>query len=99
MQDSERDTDIKNRLLDLVGEGEGGMIWQNSIEICILLYVKYITSPSSKHETGHSKPVHWENPEGWDGEGGWRGVQDRGHIYTHGWFMSMYGKNHYNIIK
>ena len=26
MQDSKRDTDIKNRLLDSVGEGEGGMI-------------------------------------------------------------------------
>ena len=31
-----------------------------------------MTSPSSMHETGHSKPVHWDNPEGWDGEGrGW----------------------------
>ena len=30
----------KNRLLDSVGEGEGGMIWENSIETCILLYVK-----------------------------------------------------------
>ena len=27
------------------------------------------------HETGHSGPVHWDNPEGWDGEGGERGVQ------------------------
>ena len=35
MQDSERDTDVKNRLLS-VGEGEGGMIWENSIETCIL---------------------------------------------------------------
>ena len=35
-----RDTDIKNRLLDSVGEGEGGMIWENSIETCILSYVK-----------------------------------------------------------
>ena len=26
MRDSTRDTDIKNRLLDSVGEGEGGMI-------------------------------------------------------------------------
>ena len=26
-----------------------------------------MTSPSSMHETGHSKPVHWDNPEGWDG--------------------------------
>ena len=40
MRDSERDTDVKNRLLDSVGEGEGGMIWDNSIETCILSYVK-----------------------------------------------------------
>ena len=33
------------------------------------------------------------------GEGGTRGVQDRGHMYTHGGFMSVYGKNHYNIVK
>ena len=38
-------------------------------------------------------------PEGWDGEGRWRGVQDGGPMYTHGWLMSMYGKNHYNIVK
>ena len=31
-----RDTDVKNRLLDSVGEGEGGMNWENSIETCIL---------------------------------------------------------------
>ena len=36
MQDSKRDTDIKNGLLDSVGEGEGDMIWENSIETCIL---------------------------------------------------------------
>ena len=40
MQDSKRDTDVKNRLLDSVGEGEGGMIWENSTETCILPYVK-----------------------------------------------------------
>ena len=40
MQDSKRDRDIKNRLLDSVGEDEGGMIWENSIETCILTYVK-----------------------------------------------------------
>ena len=34
MQDSKRDTDVKNRLLDYVGEGKGGMIWEHSIEIC-----------------------------------------------------------------
>ena len=51
------------------------------------------------HETGHSKPEHWENAEAWDGEGGGRGVQDGEHVDTHGWFMSIYGKNHYNIVK
>jgi len=56
-----------------------------------------MSSPSSKHETGHQKPVYWDNPEAWDGEGGGRGVWDGGHMYTWGWFMSMYGKNH-NIV-
>ena len=41
MWDSKRDTDIKNRLLDCVGEVEGGgMIWENCTETCILPYVK-----------------------------------------------------------
>ena len=34
------------------------------------------------HEAGHSKPVLCDNPEGWDGEGGGRGVQDGGDTYT-----------------
>jgi len=73
-----------------VGEGEGGMIWENGIETCILSYVKWITSPGSMHETGCLGLVHWDDPEGWDGEGGGRGVQDGEH--TRGGFMSMYGK-------
>jgi len=36
------------------------------------------------HEKGHSKPVHWDNLEGWDQEGGGRGVQDGGYMYTYG---------------
>ena len=40
MQDSKRDTDVKNSLLDFVGEGEGGMIWENGIETCIIAYIK-----------------------------------------------------------
>ena len=51
------------------------------------------------HETGCSGLVHWDDPEGWDGEGGERGVQDGEHMYIHGRFMPMYGKNHYNIVK
>ena len=62
MRDSKRDTDIKNRLLNSVGEGKGGMIWENSIETCILPYVKYVTSPSLMHEKGHSKSMHRDNP-------------------------------------
>ena len=37
MRDSKRDTDVKNRLLDSVGEGEGGMISENSIETYIII--------------------------------------------------------------
>ena len=99
MWDSKRDTDVKNSLLDSVGEGEGGMIWENSTKTCILSYVKQIASPGSMHETGCSGLVHWDDPEGWDGEGGGRGVQDREHMYTHGWFMWMYGKNQHNNVK
>ena len=51
MQNRKRDTDVQNRLLDSVGEGEGGMIWENSIETCILLSVKQIASPGWMHET------------------------------------------------
>ena len=82
-----------------MAKGEGGMIWESGIETCILSYVKWIASPSSIHETGCSRLVHWDDPEGWDGEGGGRGVQDGEHMYTRGRFMSMYGKNHYNIVK
>ena len=64
MQDSKRDTDRKNRLLNYVGEGEGRMIYENSIEICILPYVKQMMGANSMHEAGHSKPVLWDNPEG-----------------------------------
>ena len=44
MGDSKRDTDVKNSLLDSVGEGEGGMIWENGIETCIISYKKRIAS-------------------------------------------------------
>ena len=52
MWDSKRDTGIKNRLLDPVGEGEGGMIWENSTETCILPYVKKMTSPARYMKQG-----------------------------------------------
>ena len=69
------------------------MVWENGIETCILSYVKQIASPGSMHDTGFSGLVHWDDPEGWDGEGGGRGVQDGEHMYTCGGFMSMYDEN------
>ena len=51
MQNRKRDTDVQNRILDSVGEGEGAMFRENSIETCILSMVKQITSPGWMHET------------------------------------------------
>ena len=49
MQDSQRDTDVYNSLLDSVGEGEGGKIWENGIETCIISCMKRVASPGSMH--------------------------------------------------
>ena len=46
--------------------------------------MKQIASLGLMHETGCSGLVHWDDTEGWDGEGGGREVQDGGHMYTHG---------------
>ena len=99
MLDSQRNTDVKNSVWDSVGEGEGGVIWEGSVETCILSYVNRITCPGSMYETGWSGLMPWDDAEGWDREGGGTEFQDGEHIYTHCWFMSMYGKNHYNIVK
>ena len=72
--------------MDSVGEGEGGMIWENSIETCILPYVKETASPGLMHETGCSGLVDWDDPEGWDGEGSGRGGSGRG-THGHPWLI------------
>ena len=51
MRDSKRDADVQNSLLDSVGEGEGGMIWENGIETCIISYKKRIASLGSIEDT------------------------------------------------
>ena len=58
--------------------------------ICSL--VERIASPGSMQDTGCLGLVHWDDPEGWYGEGCGRGVQDGEHVYTHGRFMLIYGK-------
>ena len=92
MRDSKRDTDVQNSLLDSVGEGEGGMIWENGIETCIISYKKWIASPGLMHDIGCSGLVHWDDPEAQYGEGGGREAQDGEHMYTRGGFMLMDGK-------
>ena len=76
----------------LCGRGRGGMIWENGIETCIISYKKPNTSPGSMQDTGCLGLVHWDDPVGWYGEAGGRGVQDWKHVYTRGGFMLMYGK-------
>ena len=57
-------------------EGERGMIWENGIKTCIISYKKQIASPGSMQDIGSLGLVHWDDPEGWYGEGGGRGFQD-----------------------
>ena len=75
-----------------MGEGDGGMIWENGIETCIISYKKRIASLGLMQGAGSSGLVHWDDPEGWCGVGGGRGVQDWEHVHTRGGFMLMYGK-------
>ena len=55
-----KETDVKNRLLDYVGEGKGETIWENSIETYISPYVKQRTSASLMHEAEHPKLALWD---------------------------------------
>ena len=74
MRDIKRDTDIKNRLLDSVGEGEGGMIWENCIDTRLLPYVKYMTNLSSMHENRTLRASGLGQPWGMGCGGMWEGV-------------------------
>ena len=98
MRDSKRDTDVQNSLLDSAGEGEGGMIWENGIETCIISYKKEISSLCSMQGTGCLGLVHWDDPEGWYGEvvEGWSGWVTRVHPR---WIHVDVWQNQYNIVK
>ena len=84
-------------LKDSVGEGEGGEIWENGIETCIMSCMKRVTSPGSMHEAGCLGLVHWDDPEGGYGVGGGRRFQDGEHRYTCGGFILIFGKINYLI--
>ena len=76
----------------LCGRGRGRMIWENGIKTCTISYKILIASPGSMQDTGSLGLVHWDDPEGWYGEGGGRRVQIGEHMYTRGRCMLMYGK-------
>ena len=63
MQDSQKHTDVYSGLLDSEGEGEGGMIWENGIETCILSCKKQIASLCLMQDTGFLGLVHGDDPE------------------------------------
>ena len=56
--------------MDSVRQGEGGKIWENRIETCKISCMKRVASPGSMHDTGCLGLVHWDDPEGWNGEEG-----------------------------
>ena len=67
-----------------MGEGEGGMIWENGIETRILSCKKRIASLCSIQDTGCLGLVHGDDPEKMIWGGRWEGVQDWELMYTHG---------------
>ena len=73
MQNRKRDTDVQNRLLDSVGEGEGGMFRENSMYI---IYSETDHQPRWDARDRCSSLVHWEDPEESGGGGGERGYRD-----------------------
>ena len=88
MQNRKRDTDVQSRILDSVGEGEGGMFQENSIETCILSRVKQITSPDWLHETsaqtwctGKTQRDQVEREVGW-GIGEWNTCKPMANYFT-----------------
>ena len=85
--------------MNSVGEGEGGKIWENGIETCIVSCMKRVASPVLMHDAGCLGLVYWDDPEGWCGEGGGRRVQDEErHVYLW-WIHFDIWQNLYNFVK
>ena len=56
------------------------------------MQVNFIQKENPVHRASNLDWRHWDDPEGWHGEGGGRRVQDGEHVYTCGGLMLMYGK-------
>ena len=77
-----------------MGESGGrvGHDWSDLAAAAAAASLSLIASPGSMQDTGSLGLMHWDDPDGWYGEGGGRGVQDGEQVYTRGGFMLMYGK-------
>ena len=99
MQHSKKDTDVYSGLLDSEGEGEGGMIWENGIETCIISRKKRIASLGSMQDTGCLGLVHWDDP----GEMVWGERREGGPclgMQVHPWWIHVnVWQNQYSIVK
>ena len=80
MQSSSRDTDIKNRLVDTAGEGEGGKNWETSIKTYTLLAVCRRESSGKCLYNSGDPTWYSDNLEGWDGVRNGKEVQGDGDI-------------------
>ena len=80
-----------------MGEGEGGMMWENGIETRMLSCKQRIASLCLIQDTGCLGLVHWDDPEGWYGEGGGRRVHDGEPVHL--WRIHVDAwQNDYNIV-
>ena len=89
----------KEQTFDSVGKGKGEMIWENSIETFMWNICEIDDQSKFDAWNGALKADALEQPWGMGWGGRWEGLQDGVHMYSHGWFMSVYGKNHHNIVK
>ena len=87
--------------MNSVGEGQGGMIWENGIETCIISCMKRVASPGFDARYWMLGAVHWDDPEGWYGEGGGRREEGSGwgtRVYLWRIHVDVW-QNQYNIVK
>ena len=99
MRDNKRDTDVLNSLLDSVGEGERGMVWENGIETCKISYVKQIASPGLMHDAGCSLGCCTGMTQ-MDGMGREVGGCSGSGTHVHSWQIQVnVWQNQYNIVK
>ena len=99
MQNRKGDIAVQNRLLDSVGEGKGGMFWENSIEAGIPSRVKQTTSPGWMHELSARGWCTGKTRRDGMGKEAGEGDRDGEHMWIYGWFMSVYGRNHCSVVE